>query len=131
MWPRHHMEANHSPTERHMDPEESRREKRRHERYFMQFPVSIVFENGQTLQGISHDVSLAGLFVHARPTLDMEETTNGEGTIQMGKDRYTFKCRVARRNAAGFGISIVRNNPILGFAITNHIFNQISTCRLI
>ncbi|MBF0180260.1 MAG: PilZ domain-containing protein [Magnetococcales bacterium] len=118
-------------TEKPGDAEERGREKRRHERYFMQFHVSIVFEDGQVLQGISHDVSLAGLFVHARPTRELEEAMNGEGTIQLGKDRYTFKCRVARRNASGYGIDIIRNNPILGFAITNHIFNQISTCRLI
>ncbi len=102
------------------------REKRRHERYFMQFPVTFTFDNGTICDGLSHDISLAGFFVNTKQDFSMEEAISGTGKIQLGENQYTFSCRVCRKTRAGFGVSIIKDQAILGYAITTHIFNSIA-----
>ncbi|MBF0126236.1 MAG: PilZ domain-containing protein [Magnetococcales bacterium] len=108
----------------------ARREKRRHERYYMQLPVTFTFANGATCHGVSQDVSLVGFFVNVQSELNLEHDLRGQGTLQLGAQRYTFQCRLTRRTSAGIGISIVKDSAILGYAITTHIFNEISSCHL-
>ncbi|MBF0627000.1 MAG: PilZ domain-containing protein [Magnetococcales bacterium] len=102
---------------------------RKHERYGMRFPVTVVFEDGTTLHGHSEDVSLTGFFVVC-PGVMVAVDRHGQGTIQLGQDRHTFHCRVARQTPAGLALSITKDCAILGYAITNHLFNQLSSVRL-
>ncbi|MBF0270607.1 MAG: PilZ domain-containing protein [Magnetococcales bacterium] len=103
---------------------------RRHERYGMQFPVTLSLDDGETLQGYSEDVSLTGFFVVMRPGSVVYVDRCGKGTIQLGKDQYTFQCRVTRQTPTGVGVLLTKDCAILGYAITNYVFNEMSSTHL-
>ncbi|MBF0629255.1 MAG: PilZ domain-containing protein [Magnetococcales bacterium] len=104
--------------------------KRRHERFNMQFPVTLVFDDGETVQGFSSDVSLSGFFVTTRANLGAMMNRQGKGTVQLGPDRYTFQCRVIRQTAHGIGLILTRDCAVMGYAISTYIFNEISSLPL-
>ncbi|MBF0614356.1 MAG: PilZ domain-containing protein [Magnetococcales bacterium] len=105
-------------------------DQRGHERYGMCFPVTITFENGERLHGESEDVSLTGFFmVTPQDGRDHLERV-GSGTIQLGKEHYTFACRVARQTARGIALNITKDCAMLGYAIANFVFNEMSSKRL-
>ncbi|MBF0189689.1 MAG: PilZ domain-containing protein [Magnetococcales bacterium] len=103
---------------------------RRHQRYGMQFPVVITFDDGEIVKGFSEDVSLTGFFVVMSPGSVAYEERCGKGTIQLGKDQYTFQCRVTRQISTGIGVLLTKDCAILGYAITNYVFNQLSSVHL-
>ncbi|MBF0214220.1 MAG: PilZ domain-containing protein [Magnetococcales bacterium] len=106
-------------------------EQRRHARYGMRFPVTLTFEDGEVVQGFSEDVSLTGFFVVTRLVEGASFLDRfGKGTIELGKDRYTFQCRVARQTAQGIGVLLTKDYAILGYAITRYVFDGISSLRL-
>ncbi|MEO5331413.1 MAG: PilZ domain-containing protein [Magnetococcus sp. YQC-5] len=104
--------------------------KRHHERYYVQFPVTLVLKNGVTCYGVSQDVSLSGFFVTMQQRILFEDDLTGTGTIQLGHERYTFQCRVVRQTQTGIGVAIVKDFAILGYAITTYIFNDLATQHL-
>lgn len=107
-------------------PQSVIRDHRRNERYNFRFPVTVSFANGVTLHGFSRDVSLKGFFVITHQST-VQHGMQGIGTVQLGQERYSFPCRVVRQTGVGIGVSVDKSAAMLGYAITTHIFNEISS----
>ncbi|MBF0417596.1 MAG: PilZ domain-containing protein [Magnetococcales bacterium] len=103
---------------------------RRHERYGMRFPVTLHFEDGEVVRGFSEDVSLSGFFVVTPYTETMVLDRLGAGTIQLGQDSYTFQCCVSRLTPTGIGVTLNQGYAMLGLAIANYVYKEISTFSL-
>lgn len=103
---------------------------RRHERYGMRFPVTLLFDDGEEVKGFSEDVSLSGFFVSTSYSTSMVLDRLGKGTIQLGQDSYTFHCRVSRLMPNGIGVTLNQDYAMLGLAITNHVFQELATVKL-
>ncbi|MEO5344959.1 MAG: PilZ domain-containing protein [Magnetococcus sp. YQC-9] len=103
---------------------------RRHERYGMRFPVTLHFDDGLVVQGLSEDVSLSGFFVALDKPCAMELDRLARGTIVLGKDSYTFHCRISRVIPQGIGVTLNQDYAMLGLAITNYVFQELSKVSL-